>query len=148
MPSWPPYPARGLIADHLSRLQVAVSCVTPAVALCDRRYLWLSEQPAPLRGGYDLTVQQELYLTPSNQLKVVRYNYRVADADGQEVVAYHRHPGRHRYGHLHVPHGPLPKVAFPTEEVHPHEVIRFCIQELGVPPRRRDWANVLGRRSG
>ena len=142
MPSRP-WPARGLIADHLTRLQLAVSCVTPVVVLCDRHYVWLSEQPAPLRGGYHLTVQQELYLTPSNQLLIVRYNYRVADAHGEEVVAYHRHPGRHSYDHLHVPHGPLPKVAFPTEQVRLSDVIRFCVQELGVAPRRNDWSIAL-----
>lgn len=95
------------------------------------------------RSPHTLTLQQELHAALAGHVQVRRYHYRIADANDQEIVAYHHHPGRHGYHHLHVPRGPLPKAGYPTGEVSPSRVIGFCIDELGVPPVRPDWSNVL-----
>jgi len=111
--------------------------------LTDYQAVWLSEQPMALGRHYALTLQQELHATLAGQVRARRYNYRIADANDQEIVAYHYHPGRHGYHHLHVPRGPWPNAAYPTGAVSPSQVIGFCIDELGVPSMRPDWSNVL-----
>jgi hypothetical protein len=113
------------------------------MVLTDYQAVWLSEQPRALGRHYTLTLQQELHATLGGQVRVRRYNYRIADANNQEIVAYHYHPGRHGYHHLHVPPASLPKAGYPTGEVSPSQVIRFCIDELGVRPMRPDWSDVL-----
>jgi hypothetical protein len=113
------------------------------MVLTDYQAVWLSEQPMALGRHHTLTVQQELHASLAGQVRVRRYNYRIADARGQEIVAYHYHPGWHGYHHLHAPRGPLPKAGYPTGEVGPSQVIRFCIDELAVPPLRDDWSSVL-----
>jgi hypothetical protein len=135
--------ARQALHDHIVRLQAAVSCVSHAVVMTDQQEVWLSEQPMALGRDYTLILQQELHATLAGELRIWRYNYRIADANDQEIVAYHYHPGRHGYHHLHVPRGPLPKAAYPTGQIGPSQVIGFCIGELGVPPLRPDWKNVL-----
>jgi hypothetical protein len=113
------------------------------MVLTDHKAVWLSEQPLALGRHHTLTLQQELHATVAGPVRVRRYNYRIANLDDQEIAAYHLHPGRHRYPHVHVPLGPLPKAGYPTGEVSPARVIGFCIEELGVPPLRPDWSNVL-----
>jgi hypothetical protein len=113
------------------------------MVLTDSQTVWLSEQPMALGGHHTLTLQQELHATVTGQVRVRRYNYRIADANDREIAAYHHHPGRHGYHHLHVPRGPLPKAGYPTGAVSPSQVIGFCIDELAVPPLRPDWSNVL-----
>jgi hypothetical protein len=134
---------RQALYHHIDRLQAVVSCVSHAMVLTDYQAVWLSEQPMALGRHCTLILQQELHATLAGQVRVRRYNYRIADVNDQELVAYHHHPGRHRYHHLHAPRGPLPKAGYPTGEVGPSQVIGFCIDELGVPPLRRDWRNVL-----
>jgi hypothetical protein len=134
---------RQALHHHIDRLQAVVSCVSHAMVLTDYRAVWLSEQPIALGRHHTLILQQDLQATVSGQVRVRRYNYRIADANDQEVVAYHYHPGRHGHHHLHVPRGPLPKAGYPTGGVSPSQVIEFCIDELGVPALRQDWSNVL-----
>lgn len=113
------------------------------MVLTDHQAVWLSEQPMALGRHYTLTLQQEVHATLAGQVRVRRYNYRIADFSDRELVAYHYHPGRHPYYHLHAPRGPLPKAGYPTGEISPSQVIGFCIDELSVPALRRDWRNLL-----
>lgn len=138
---------RDLLDQHIARLQRAVSCVSRAVVLTDGYRVRLSAAPAPLGGpppAWTFILQQELEDTPTEALRTVRYTYRIAEAyNDRELVAYHRHSGRHDYDHIHTPLGSVPEVAMPTGEVDAAQVIRFCITELGVIPLRPDWSSVL-----
>jgi hypothetical protein len=69
---------------HIVRLQAAVSCVSHAVVVTDQQEVWLSEQPMALGRDYTLILQQELHATLAGELRIWRYNYRIADANDQE----------------------------------------------------------------
>jgi hypothetical protein len=132
------------LAQHVTRAQRAVSCVTQAVVLTDGQQVWLAGAPVRLAGPvpFLLTVQQD-WQPKTVGARLARYNYRLVDATGLELAAYHRHGGRHDYDHVHTDLGPFPGVAMPTGEVPLELVIAFCI-ELGVEPIRDDWEKILG----
>ena len=135
-----------LLAQHVRQAQRAISCVTRAVVLTDGQQVWLAGAPVQVGGPvpFWLTVQQDWRPRPGTGNPVLaRYNYRLVDATGLELAAYHRHGGRHDYDHVHTALGPFPGVAMPTGEVPLELVIAFCI-ELGVEPIRDDWEKILG----
>lgn len=88
------------------------------------------------------------------EVSTVAYYYTLADSDGREVVAYHWHPEGQKivtFPHLHLRAGArvgredLAKAHIPTGHMGLEDVLRLGIRELGVKPRRRDWAEVLDR---
>jgi hypothetical protein len=113
------------------------------VVLTDGTNLWLAGAPVQLAAVRPLllTVKQE-WRPGGSALVLARYSYRVTNLDGDELVAYHRHGGRHDYDHVHTAFGLFPAEALPTGEVPLALVIRFCIEQ-GVAPRRPDWDKVL-----
>jgi len=85
--------------------------------------------------------------------RVVSYGYVLEDARGGEAIVYHWHPMGHSsttWPHLHV--GPATGARAPWAGAHVPtggpvsigEVLRFCVLDLGVYPRRADWREVLG----
>lgn len=155
------------IQQHRIPLQRAISCVSDAVLLgiLDPRPgvvqgFFLSDNPAPVRGGPVIWLQIELqYRTIAPDLRGrgweaerASYAYRGLGAEQGEVFAYHWHPesrSRVTAPHLHIGSGMnIPKAVsaahFPTGPVMLHEVVRLLISDFGVRPRRADWARILG----
>lgn len=80
------------------------------------------------------------------------YEYLLLDGAGAELLAFHWQPGGTgpQFPHLHVggaalrPGSPLTGVHLPPRlAVRLEEVLALAIAELGVRPRREDWAEVL-----
>lgn len=104
-------------------------------------------------------------LRPGFEALVTMYMYGVLDRLGRELFAYHWHPtGVSAIGspHFHASTTPpvllpsqpgtpratelvLSRIHFPTHRIELPELVRFLIVELGVRPRRQDWAAVLDR---
>jgi hypothetical protein len=125
-------------------MQAAISCVSHTIALTDGTNIWLAENPTALTAldTVSLEVQEELHES-AVPLERKRYNYTLTDLHGQEIVAYHRHGGRHTYDHFHTSFGPLAGHAVPSGEVRLADVIRYCISEHAVIAVRADWQDAL-----
>ena len=85
-------------------------------------------------------------------VRIVAYYFTLADRDDREILAYHWHPaGRSNvtWPHLHLgsfSHGVgLSRAHLPTGCVSIEQILRLAIADLGVRPRRKDWADVLNR---
>jgi hypothetical protein len=140
---------------ELTNQRRLLSCVTPQVLQLlppsgELRTVTLGAEPVKLRGGLELTVDQWLRTVqhPDRggwRTEVAGYAYAF-DAEGQELIAFHWHPGRasrHDEPHLH-PRGPLAKRHVPTGgPVTLVQVLRFAITDLGVEPIRTDWARQI-----
>jgi hypothetical protein len=97
-------------------------------------------------------VSREPALRRSWTVETVRYLYALRDNEGREVLSYHWHPAERSISndpHLHlgpasrVGHRALARAHLPTGLIALQDVLRFAIGELGVRPRRRDWARIL-----
>lgn len=104
-------------------------------------------------------------LRPTFEAMITMYMYGILDLAGRELFAYHWHPtgvSAVRSPHFHASTTPpivlpgrpgnpntselvLSRVHFPTHRIELPELVRFLITELGVGPRRTDWATVLER---
>lgn len=80
------------------------------------------------------------------------YYWTLSEIDGQELLGYHWHPegaSHETAPHLHLGAAlrlgrtDLLKAHLPTGQVHLPAIVRLAIQDLGVRPRRSDWAAVL-----
>lgn len=166
MPSRTPAQA---VAEFVELLQQALSCVTNAV-LDVRGGYFPSDEPhaATLNGGIAVRLHSDAQLgllvtlyyrivedSGHQQPWVVRtaaYYFALTDADDNELVAYPWHPAARSavtWLHLHLgtfsqPAG-LERVHLPTGRVALEQILRLAISELGVQPRRKDWATVLDR---
>lgn len=119
----------------------------------DQLALTLSQEPLRLRSASLGTVQ----LILRQQFRIVRderssfhvsteaYFYRLNDANGRELAAWHWHPGqRVAYPHAHVDCNMLTSAAhLPTSRVSIESVLRLLLDDLGVTPKRADYAAVL-----
>jgi len=155
----------------LGPLQRAVSCVSKAVIrrgaanADDPDFLTLGDRYVPLQGRYRLelsvlhtyVLKQRASELGAWQASTANYFYQVREWDGQEVIAFHWHPGRRGqpdFPHLHVTSQSgsvqIPaKSHVPTGRISIESVVRFLIEELDVRPLRPDWDRVLleGERS-
>lgn len=149
----------------LEPLRRCLSCVTKAILLVstsarpgDIEAFALSEDPLDLSstvaGALRLRLRQQYRLVkddaaPRSQrwhVSTAAYSYRLEGADGQELVSWHWHPQTGvNYPHAHVNTGPVitAKAHLPTGRVSVESVLRMLLLDLGVPPQRGDWAEVL-----
>ena len=82
----------------------------------------------------------------------ISYAFRVREASGPEILAYHLHPGAgaFRAPHLHVSSGAgqlapeLQRAHLPTGSITLSQFVLMLIVDFGVAPLRPDWAAVLG----
>lgn len=156
------------IAGVVRPLQVALSCVTPHVLTTQSeraqfgspRALALSHgRSAPLPGTSRLALKVTYRYRVEDRrdawnVDTLGYEYALLDREGRELVAYHWHPttgpSTMKAPHLHlgpaatVGHKPLVRAHLPTGFVALQDVLRVAVTELGVKPRRRDWARILG----
>jgi len=91
----------------------------------------------------------------------IEYWYQFLFDDEVELLAYHWTPeafalGQKTYPHLHIGAAMVSVAApvfpdtfhkkhVPSGQVSIESVVRFAIEELGVPPLRRDWSDILDR---
>jgi hypothetical protein len=143
-------------------LRRALSCITTAQIYVPRgkrpgetEVLALSEDPLRLRSARI----GPIHFILGHQFKVVqdgrrnwhisstRYRYHLTNPYGQELLAWHWHPGTTPYPHLHVPAGLIePRVHVPTGRVSMESVIRLLLNDLKVTPTREhanDYDEVL-----
>jgi hypothetical protein len=158
----------------LGGLGVALSCVTDQVVRVEpggyrpggtRGATLAGGEPVALAGvlRLALVVRLRYVLVPADGAEtgweVARraYEYLVLDGAGGEFLAFHWQPGGRGpdFPHLHVggvalrPGSPLFGVHLPPRvAVRLEEVIELAITELGVRPRRADWAKVLAADAG
>lgn len=94
------------------------------------------------------------------RVQTTEYWYQLATDGGVEIVAFHWTPeatevGQRAYPHLHLGPAMLSRTApifpgtfhkkhLPTGRVSVGGIVRFAIEELGVPPLRPDWSTILG----
>lgn len=79
------------------------------------------------------------------------YSYGISTPDGAEVVVWHWHPtSKVSSPHHHIGRAVVrpdavvtSKHHLPSERVSAEAVIRYCIEDLKVRPRRNDWRTVL-----
>jgi hypothetical protein len=154
------------IADFVRPLQVALSCVTPQVltqsgrARVDSpRALALSHGRSALLPGIGRLALKVTYRYRVDDcrgtwnVETLGYEYALLDREGREIVAYHWHPmtgpSTMKAPHLHlgpaavVGHKMLARAHLPTGVVALQDILVLAISELGVKPRRRDWARIL-----
>lgn len=156
---------------HRASIQVVISCVTVGVvafaqpeqsrfvewrslALNNGRAVSLSGSPLMIRVGQEFLVRREAAPDP---IEVVGYNYTILHSEAGELVSFQWHPGGKSdidFPHVHigpalsrrdsvVRAGEAHKIHLPTGEVSLVNVVRLAITELGVEPRRDDWATIL-----
>jgi hypothetical protein len=86
------------------------------------------------------------------EARTTGYSYRIGDADGREILAYHWHPaGRSPEArpHLHLGvgagalRGELQKAHIGTGFVTPVPLLSLLLESFAVRPHRGDWATVL-----
>ena len=156
MPGRSPHRAR---EEFLNPLRKALSCVTRAYLHHtggkepgEVEALTLSQDPLRLGtrqcGTVQLLLGHQYRLVkrgPVWKVTTVKYMYHLlADEDDSELVAWHWHPVTSPYPHVHVSCGPLGKGAHvPTGRVSVESVLRFLIDDLGVPRLRDDYRTVL-----
>ncbi len=148
-------------------LQRALSCVSTAVLVTDSlgatSRLQVTTRLTRVGGSF-LTLTIWHYYTVVSQTAAPRrerwqtrttgYAYRMDDADGREIVAYHWHPeGR---SHVAVPHlhlgAALGELRPEATRAHlltglatPVAVLTFAVERFDVVRRRADWADVFER---
>ncbi|MEX2238058.1 MAG: hypothetical protein WEB00_11035 [Dehalococcoidia bacterium] len=115
-------------------------------------------------GGRLIRISESLHFLVSHQFEVVQdeapgrlwtaksqeYAYEVLSA-GEKVIAFHWHPSENRvaFPHIHFEKGAgvrnenLQRAHIPSGRVSLAAVVRFLIEDFGVPPQRRDWSRVL-----
>lgn len=76
--------------------------------------------------------------------------HALRDADDRTLAAFHWHPiGASTY---HAPHFHIPqlftRIHFPCGRTSLEEIVRLCIKEFGVEPKRDDWDKVLSLNEG
>jgi hypothetical protein len=79
-------------------------------------------------------------------ISTLAYDYRLSQAaDESELLSWHWHPQTGvPFPHLHVATADWSRRRHvPSGRVSVEAVLRLLIGELGVPPRRQDWASVL-----
>lgn len=169
---------REAVIEHRRALQRLVATVTDAVIIvrpsqwtpwgeADER-VWFAlnnAEPTRVAGPAPLTVSISQQIHPRRDLAgggnrwvadSAGYFYELA-VDGEEIVAYHWHPGSPGdvgFAHLHVGPaatrfdsrvraGDLHKVHFPTGDAPLADFLRLSITEFGVEPRRADRESIL-----
>jgi len=158
------------VRAFLDPLGRALSCVTDAV-LRATSYEPVGPHGLVLHGGlpvrlrgarFALTVAMRYRVVPADgergswKVTITAYQYGLLDESTRELLAYHWHPGAGEEGravafpHLHVrvlapAAGRLRRAHLPTGQVALEDVLRLLVRDLGVTPRRRDWAAVLAK---
>lgn len=158
------------ISEYVESIQLAVSCVSDAVATVKGGYypahrphtLELNEGSlVRLRGTSRLSLFVQQYYrivesrAPRTRWTVIEtgYRYKILDANHREILAYHWHPvGQSSFisQHLHLSHGAmlgreeLHTAHLPTGYVSSTDIIRLLIRDFGATPRRGDWESVQG----
>ncbi len=161
LPGRTPAQARHAFLEPLHR---SLSCVTAARLLArtgrpgEVETLALSEDPLRLRsataGSLRFMLAHRFRLVedvPSAwHVSTLAYDYRLSDGDGRELISWHWHPAPlpgPEFPHLHVASGPGGRHAhIPTGRVSIESVLRFLLNDLGVPARREhahDWDQIL-----
>lgn len=149
----------------LTPLQRAVSCITDAVTVrgpagASATDSFVFEQRyVSRRGRYRLELS--LLHTFNIQERLQRPDrwtatsdgcfYQLRERNGKKIIAFHWHPGQRGqpdFPHLHMRSRVSSVVIdrknhIPTGRISLEAVVRFVIVELGVEPRRDDWARVL-----
>jgi hypothetical protein len=115
--------------------------------------LTLSREPLRLQsatlGSVQLRFRQQFRVIrdgrSSFHVSTAAYFYRLDDAAGHELAAWHWHPGsRVAYPHAHVACDTLTSAAhLPTGRVSIESVLRLLLNDLGVRAKRNDFADVL-----
>jgi hypothetical protein len=150
--------------DELQRL---LSCVTTAVVHVDATgptTTLTGQAHLPRREGgrihlfllHDFVVVSDGERPRSErwQARTIGYNYRLKDADGREIVAYHWHP--HGQSHLLTPHlhlgaalgqirPEMTKAHLQTGAVTPVAVLALALEQFGVALRRANWPMLFER---
>jgi hypothetical protein len=75
------------------------------------------------------------------RVRTAGYEYRINDADGRELAAWHWHPAPFPgpdFPHLHIAAASLGHTHLPTGRVSIESVLRLLIDDLKVPSRRTD----------
>lgn len=120
-----------------------------------------SSPPVTLSGGQVFEiVRDDVPQDRRYRVHPVKYFYVFSTADRQELLNFQwtpeaTRPGERTFPHLHIGRGLLAgraaifpetfhKKHVPTGHVPFASIIRFAIEELGVPPLRNDWSAVLG----
>ena len=144
-------------------LQQSLSCVARSVVVRSdvagpgRRSFQLSEGRTRLRGARPLDFflvvdvhTPDLDQPDASPIAVAGYRFEIGPAGGPDALAFHWHPigvSPVTWPHLHVRGGvaglDLGKAHLPTGPVPLAAVLRFAITDLGVEPRRADWATIL-----
>jgi hypothetical protein len=120
----------------------------------DTELLTLTRHPLPLRsaqlGRVQLALSHWYRLTRDGpwHATTTGYEYRLIFGEHQELAAWHWHPAPlpgPDFPHLHITNEPLTRRAhLPTGRVSIESVLRLLIDDLGVPARRADYAEVFG----
>lgn len=80
------------------------------------------------------------------------YFHALQGEEGQEIIAYHWHPGEQKaisFPHLHIERGigadlgEVHKYHFPTGQISLEGVLDLAIREFSIEPQREDWQEVL-----
>lgn len=118
----------------------------------DSAALTITQEPLRLRspslGSLELILRQRFRVVrdaPARfHVSTESYFYRLNDADGHELAAWHWHPEqRVTYPHAHVACDTLIRAAhLPTGRVSIESVLRLLLDDLGVPAKRGDYAKV------
>lgn len=162
-----PYAA---VHDFAADMQLACSCITQAGFQAEAYREGVGSYSANLNRGLPVALIGDgpLHLVVLLQYKVVEdkdhrrswalqiegYAYRLLDASGAEMFAYHWHPQGpssllRPHLHLGAGMGRLLRVAtrahLSTGPVALEDILRLVITEFGVTPRRADWDTVLQR---
>jgi hypothetical protein len=154
-------------------LQRALDCITREVLIGGRDSRRLGGKRtvafgradgAPITNDLALTVSfdYEIYDTGERgnmkfRCRTLGYKHQIVTRDFTEVVLFHWHPGEleDRAGlpqrpHIHLgrellaDRGRLTRRShLPSGRVSLEDVVEFAITDLGVAPRRDDWANVI-----
>lgn len=163
------------VNDYLEPLSRAVSCVTNSV-LDVRGGYYQSHEPHTmiLAGGESAKLpQSHLAISVLGLYELVRYAgsggpweartvgyyYALENEAGQEIIAYHWHPGSAigsvpDYPHLHLGAGSrisfreLQQAHVPTGYVSLADFLRLVISDFQIKPLRDDWSRVLEEARG
>ncbi len=156
---------RQAATNFITPVQRALSCVTNARIDTPSGYDPTEKHALVVNGGAPVTVQtdkhvslgvsvlQNYRIVESDddrgpwKVKTTMYAYTLHDDQGNEIVAYHWHPGiGPRYPHVHFRASLRPEVAkahFPTGRVSLEQFLRLLIVDFKVEPRRASWKNIL-----
>ena len=159
----------GAVQRYLDALQLALSCITSSVlnnfggyhvterphivTLGDSDFVRLASSA---RLSFAATQHYRVIESPTTtgpwKVTTVAYFYTLLDNSSHEILAYHWHP-LHRASvtgpHLHLGYGAtigrseLANAHLPSGRVSLESIIRLLVTELGVNPKRHDWADAL-----